>query len=120
MPSSQRANPGIFEGNRGHGANIKVLKSAFFFQYSTPFGYYKNVISKQGEITQNLCMFCKYLMADRRSLFSFKIAHSGFYSFAVDPNSSINFSVWINLSTSLLLQIPSKRGYSTRLKLFHL
>lgn len=72
---AQRASPGIFKDSRGLGGNIKVLKSAFCFWYSRLFGYYKSV--EQGEITQNL-MFCKYLVADRRSLFTFRIAQSGF------------------------------------------
>lgn len=79
MPSAQRASPGIFKGSSGLGGNIKVLKSAFFFQYSRPFGYYKKVISKQGEITQNLSIFCKCLVANSRSLFNFGIAHSDFH-----------------------------------------
>lgn len=65
MLSAQRPSPGIFKGNSGFGGNIKVLKSAFFFQYSRPFGYYKSVISKRGEITQNVSMFCKYVVADK-------------------------------------------------------
>lgn len=78
MPSAPRASPGIFKGKRGFGRNIKVPKSTFFFQYSWPFGNSKNVISKQREIPQNLSMFCKYLVADRKSSFNFRIAHSGF------------------------------------------
>lgn len=76
MLSAQRASLGVFKDSRGLGGNIKVLKSAFCFRYSRLFGYYKNV--EQGEITQNLSMFCKYLVAGRRSLFTFRIAHSGF------------------------------------------
>lgn len=60
MPSAQRASPGIFKGSSGLGGNIKVLKSAFFFQYSRPFGYYKKVISKQGKITQK--QYIKYIL----------------------------------------------------------
>lgn len=78
MPSAQRSSLGIVEGNRGLGGNIKVPKSAFFFQYSWPFGYSKHVISKQEEITQNLSIFCKYSVADRKSLFTLGIALSGF------------------------------------------